>query len=96
MPRIATIGVYEFDAASFIEMLDGANVSQLIDIRQRRGVRGSQYAWANAQRLQRLLADAGIGAITRHLIPLMAATVSMLFVITYFPSLTKVILWLFM
>lgn len=42
------------------------------------------------------LADAGIGAITRHLFPLMAATVSMLFVITYFPSLTKVILWLFM
>jgi C4-dicarboxylate transporter DctM subunit len=42
------------------------------------------------------LADAGIGAITRHLIPLMAATVSMLFVITYFPSLTKVILWLLM
>jgi C4-dicarboxylate transporter DctM subunit len=42
------------------------------------------------------LADAGIGAITRHLIPLMAATVSMLFVITYFPWLTKVILWLFM
>jgi hypothetical protein len=26
----------------------------------------------------------------------MAATVSMLFVITYFPSLTKVILWLLM
>ena len=61
MPRIATIGAYEFDAASFIEALDDANVSQLIDIRQRRGVRGSQYAWANAQRLQRLLADAGIG-----------------------------------
>jgi len=61
MPRIATIGVYEFDAGSFIETLDDANVSQLIDIRQRRGVRGSQYAWANAQRLQRLLADAGIG-----------------------------------
>ena len=40
------------------------------------------------------LANAGIGAITRHLIPLMAATVSMLIVITYFPSLTKVILWL--
>ena len=61
MPRIATIGVYEFDAGSFIETLDDANVSQLIDIRQRRGVRGSQYAWANAQRLQRLLADAAIG-----------------------------------
>jgi C4-dicarboxylate transporter DctM subunit len=42
------------------------------------------------------LADAGIGAISRHLIPLMAATVSMLFVITYFPALTRVITWFFM
>jgi uncharacterized protein (DUF488 family) len=55
MPRIATIGVYEFDATSFIRALDGAGVIQLIDIRQRRGVRGPEYAWANAQRLQRLL-----------------------------------------
>ncbi|HEY2438613.1 MAG TPA: DUF488 domain-containing protein [Solirubrobacteraceae bacterium] len=61
MPRIATIGVYEFDAARFIETLDDANVTQVIDVRQRRGVRGSRYAWANAQRLQALLADAHIG-----------------------------------
>jgi uncharacterized protein (DUF488 family) len=60
MPRIATIGVYEFDAESFIEALDDANVSKLIDIRQRRGVRGTQYAWANAQRLQARLTGAGI------------------------------------
>lgn len=61
MPTIATIGVYEFDAASFIRTLDDAEVTQVIDIRQRRGVRGPQYAWANAQRLQALLADARIG-----------------------------------
>ncbi|HWE11039.1 MAG TPA: DUF488 domain-containing protein [Solirubrobacteraceae bacterium] len=61
MPRIATIGVYDFDAARFIETLDDANVTQLIDIRQRRGVRGPRYAWANAQRLQALLTDAHIG-----------------------------------
>jgi uncharacterized protein (DUF488 family) len=60
MPRIATIGVYEFDAASFIRALDAAGVTQVIDIRQRRGVRGADYAWANAQRLQRLLAEARI------------------------------------
>ena len=30
-------------------------------MRQRRGVRGSEYAWANAQRLQAALAEAGIG-----------------------------------
>jgi uncharacterized protein (DUF488 family) len=61
MPRIATIGVYEFDDARFIETLDDANVTQVIDIRQRRGVRGPQYAWANAQRVQALLAEAHIG-----------------------------------
>ena len=33
---------------------------QLIDVRQRRGVRGSDYAWANSARLQAALADAGI------------------------------------
>ena len=59
--RIATIGVYEFDAASFIRSLDAAGVTKVMDIRQRRGVRGPEYAWANAQRLQRLLADAQIG-----------------------------------
>jgi uncharacterized protein (DUF488 family) len=61
VPTIATIGVYEFDAASFIRALDRAGVTQVVDIRQRRGVRGSQYAWANARRLQALLANARIG-----------------------------------
>jgi uncharacterized protein (DUF488 family) len=61
MPRIATIGVYDFDADHFIETLDEAGVTKVFDIRQRRGVRGSQYAWANAQRLQALLADARTG-----------------------------------
>lgn len=61
MGRIATIGVYEFDATSFVAALDAAGVTQVIDVRQRRGVRGARYAWANAQRLQRLLAEARIG-----------------------------------
>lgn len=61
MPTIATVGVYEFDASSFIRTLDSAAVTQVLDIRQRRGVRGPQYAWANALRLQALLADAHIG-----------------------------------
>jgi uncharacterized protein (DUF488 family) len=60
VPTIATIGVYEFDAASFIRALDAAGVTKVMDIRQRRGVRGSEYAWANARRLQALLADAHI------------------------------------
>ncbi len=60
MPTIATIGVYEFDASRFLAALDDAGVTKLIDIRQRRGVRGARYAWANAQRLQALLSDARI------------------------------------
>ena len=32
----------------------------MLDVRQRRRVRGSEYAWANAQRLQAALAEAGI------------------------------------
>jgi len=61
MPRIATIGVYDFDGPSFVAALDEAGVTKLLDIRQRRGVRGAQYAWANAQRLQARLAEARIG-----------------------------------
>jgi hypothetical protein len=33
----------------------------VIDVRQRRGVRGPVYVWANVGRLVRLLHDAGIG-----------------------------------
>jgi uncharacterized protein (DUF488 family) len=58
---IATIGVYGFDRDSFLEALAGAEVDLVLDVRQRRGVRGSQYAWANARRLQAALAEAGIG-----------------------------------
>jgi uncharacterized protein (DUF488 family) len=41
-------------------------VRLLIDVRQRRGVRGPKFTWANAQRLQALLAGAGI-AYRHHL-----------------------------
>src|SRR5437763_34890 len=61
MTTIATIGVYEFDAGSFVRTLDAAAVSHIVDIRQRRGVRGPRYAWANARRLQALLTGAQIG-----------------------------------
>ncbi len=60
MPSIATIGVYGFDREAFLETLAAAKVELLLDVRQRRGVRGSEYAWANAQRLQAGLAEAGI------------------------------------
>jgi len=60
VPRIATIGVYEFDAASFLRALDAVGITKVVDIRQRRGVRGPHCAWANSQRLQALLAGAHI------------------------------------
>ncbi len=61
MAEFATIGVYGFDGPSFIRALEEAQVGLVLDVRQRRGVRGSQYAWANAKRLQAALAEAGIG-----------------------------------
>jgi uncharacterized protein (DUF488 family) len=56
----ATIGVYGFTGERFLETLRGANVRQLLDVRQRRGVRGPEYAWANAGRLQATLEREGI------------------------------------
>ena len=60
MPELATIGVYGFDRGSFLAALEEARVRRLLDVRQRRGVRGPEYAWANSRRLQDSLADAGI------------------------------------
>jgi uncharacterized protein (DUF488 family) len=57
---VATIGAYDWTAETFVAALRTANVGQLLDIRQRRGVRGPQYAWANSARLQAALAAAGI------------------------------------
>ncbi|WP_232668549.1 DUF488 domain-containing protein [Pseudonocardia sp. TRM90224] len=58
--RMVTIGVYGFDAESFLQRLRDADVRLLLDVRQRRGVRGPEYAWANSLRLQAALAEAGI------------------------------------
>lgn len=58
--RIATIGVYGFTARTFLEMLTGGGVALLLDLRQRRGVRGPDYSWANSLQLQRALAAADI------------------------------------
>jgi uncharacterized protein (DUF488 family) len=57
---LVTIGVYGWDQESFLAALREADVKQLLDVRQRRGVRGSQYAWANSKRLQAALSEAGI------------------------------------
>ncbi|MFE7313764.1 DUF488 family protein [Streptomyces sp. NPDC057555] len=60
MLKMMTIGVYGFDGDSFLQRLREADVRLLLDVRQRRGVRGPDYAWANSLRLQAALAEAGI------------------------------------
>ncbi|MGF1664055.1 MAG: DUF488 family protein [Kineosporiaceae bacterium] len=60
MLRVVTVGVHGFDGESFLRGLRRADVRLLLDVRQRRGVRGAAYAWANSLRLQEALAGAGI------------------------------------
>ena len=59
--RLATIGVYGFTLEQFVAKLREADVRLVLDVRQRRGVRGREYAWANAKRLEAALTEAGIG-----------------------------------
>jgi uncharacterized protein (DUF488 family) len=74
MRDLATIGVYGADLERFLATLREAGVNLLLDVRQRRGVRGAEYAWANAKRLEAELAEAGIGYL--HL-PELAPTTAM-------------------
>ena len=60
MYRVVTIGVYGRTGPMFLDCLREAGVGLLVDVRQRRGVRGSAYSWANSVRLQAMLAAAGI------------------------------------
>lgn len=60
MTTVATIGVYNWTLERFLASLRHTDVELVIDVRQRRGVRGHEYAWANAVRLQAALAGAGI------------------------------------
>ena len=60
MRRVTTIGVYGWTLDRFLDALRAADVKQLLDVRQRRGVRGSEYSWANSKRLQTALAEAGV------------------------------------
>lgn len=50
--KIFTIGVYGFDCDGFFRALTDAGVDTFVDIRLRRGMRGSTYAFANSTKLQ--------------------------------------------
>jgi uncharacterized protein (DUF488 family) len=70
MKALYTIGVYGFDADGFFAALREEEVDLLIDIRRRRGVRGREYVFANATRLQARLASLGIAYLPlRELAP---------------------------
>ena len=60
MRTIATVGVYQSSLEDFLDTLRRHRVAMVVDVRQRRGVRGREYAWANSLRLQAALAQAGI------------------------------------
>lgn len=59
-PKIVTIGVYGFDKDSFFQALLDAQVDTFCDIRLRRGMRGSTYAFVNSTSLQQQLQQLGI------------------------------------
>jgi uncharacterized protein (DUF488 family) len=66
--KIVTIGVYGTTEASFFGALQDAKIELFCDIRQRRGVRGSLYTYANSNSLQTKLAERNIDYL--HLIEL--------------------------
>ncbi|GHT08753.1 hypothetical protein AGMMS49525_17880 [Bacteroidia bacterium] len=54
--RLYTIGVYGSTEKEFFNKLVENRIDTFCDIRQRRGVRGSEYAFVNNNYLQRKLA----------------------------------------
>jgi uncharacterized protein (DUF488 family) len=59
-PKIVPIGVYGFDQDRFFQALLDAKVDTFCDLRMRRGMRGSTYAFVNSSSLQKRLAELGI------------------------------------
>jgi len=55
-----TIGVYNSTERAFFDKLTKNRIDTFCDIRQRRGVRGAQYAFVNSNRLQARLKELGI------------------------------------
>ncbi len=58
--ELLTSGVYGLDSEAFFGQLVREDVALLVDVRDRRGMRGPTYAYANSQRLQAKLQELGI------------------------------------
>jgi uncharacterized protein (DUF488 family) len=59
--QVMSIGVYGWTTDRFFEALAAAGVDLVVDVRARRGVRGSACSFANHRRLEARLAEEGIG-----------------------------------
>jgi len=57
---VLTIGAYGFGPGQFFDALGRAGADVFVDVRQRRGMRGAKYAFANSSRLQGELTNRGI------------------------------------
>jgi uncharacterized protein (DUF488 family) len=62
---VLTIGAYGWSEPAFFAALEAAGVEVFCDVRRRRGVRGSEYAFVNSKRLQLRLAEIGITYVHR-------------------------------
>jgi uncharacterized protein (DUF488 family) len=58
--RLLTIGAFGFDEESFFKAIVASGADLFCDIRARRGVRGSEYAFVNSARLQAGLQARGV------------------------------------
>ncbi|WFP49332.1 DUF488 domain-containing protein [Methylomonas sp. EFPC3] len=61
--HIFTIGGYGYTWDSFFDQLNQNNIDVLVDIRQRRGMRGKKYAFLNATALQAELRNRNIAYV---------------------------------
>ena len=60
LERVITIGVIGFTSEAFCAALTEHEVDVLCDLRARRAVRGREYTFANARRLEPMIAGLGI------------------------------------
>ncbi|MGH8565889.1 MAG: DUF488 domain-containing protein [Gammaproteobacteria bacterium] len=58
--EVVTFGVYGASENKFFGALAAAGVDTFVDIRSRRGMRGTEYAFVNSQRLQMQLKSMGV------------------------------------
>ena len=65
MADVLTIGAYGWSEPAFFAALEAAQVDVFCDVRRRRGVRGSEYAFVNSKRLQQRLAELGVSYVHR-------------------------------